>query len=90
MIDWLAQESSGLTGLKLPDTSNAMVDRNMSLDDCRDRCLKNCSCMAFNSFSEDGSACLTWHGDLLDIREFTEGGQDLYVRLASSELGMST
>ncbi|XP_073102066.1 G-type lectin S-receptor-like serine/threonine-protein kinase At4g27290 [Elaeis guineensis] len=79
-----------VTGLKLPDTSNAMVDRNMSLDDCRDRCLKNCSCMAFNSFSEDGSACLTWHGDLIDIREFTEGGQDLYVRLASSELGMST
>lgn len=77
-----------VTGLKLPDTSNATVDQNMSLNDCRDRCLKNCSCMAFSTFYEDGNACVTWYGNLIDIREYVDRGQDLYVRLASSELGM--
>ncbi|KAF6160712.1 hypothetical protein GIB67_026336 [Kingdonia uniflora] len=32
------------------------------------------------------SGCITWFGDLTDIRAYTEGGQDLYIRLAASEL----
>ncbi|KAF6138879.1 hypothetical protein GIB67_018610 [Kingdonia uniflora] len=32
------------------------------------------------------SGCITWFGDLTDIREYTEGGQDLYIHLAASEL----
>ncbi|MFS7943493.1 putative protein kinase RLK-Pelle-DLSV family [Helianthus anomalus] len=37
----------------------------------------------------EGSACLIWFGDLLDIRVITEGngGQDIFVRIAFSELG---
>ena len=30
---------------------------------------------------------MLWFGSLIDIREFTEGGQDLYLRMAISELG---
>ncbi|MFS7943486.1 putative protein kinase RLK-Pelle-DLSV family [Helianthus anomalus] len=39
----------------------------------------------------EGSACLIWFGDLLDIRVITEGngGQDIFVRMAFSELGGS-
>jgi hypothetical protein len=28
-----------------------------------------------------------WFGSLIDIREFSEGGQDLYLRMAISKLG---
>ncbi len=32
--------------------------------------------------------CYFWFGELIDIKQFREkGGQDLYVRMASSELG---
>ncbi|GAU26338.1 hypothetical protein TSUD_101710 [Trifolium subterraneum] len=33
-----------------------------------------------------GSGCALWFGDLIDIRQFAAGGQDLYVRMDSSEL----
>jgi hypothetical protein len=28
-----------------------------------------------------------WFGDLIDIRQFQDGGQDLYIRMFGSELG---
>jgi hypothetical protein len=37
----------------------------------------------------EGSGCALWFGDLIDIRQFAAGGQDLYVRMDSSELGMT-
>ncbi|XP_073108460.1 receptor-like serine/threonine-protein kinase SD1-8 isoform X2 [Elaeis guineensis] len=74
-----------LQQMKLPDTSNATVHSNKSLEECEDWCLKNCTCSAYAII--EGSGCVTWTGDLVDIRLFTEGGESLYVRLASSELG---
>ncbi|RVW37252.1 G-type lectin S-receptor-like serine/threonine-protein kinase [Vitis vinifera] len=35
--------------------------------------------------SERGSGCLLWFGDLIDIRDFTQNGQEFYVRMAASE-----
>ncbi|RVW12953.1 G-type lectin S-receptor-like serine/threonine-protein kinase RKS1 [Vitis vinifera] len=50
--------------------------------------LKNCSCTAYanSDIRNGGSGCLLWFGDLIDIREFAENGQELYVRMAASEL----
>ncbi|KAG1347247.1 receptor-like serine/threonine-protein kinase SD1-8 [Cocos nucifera] len=76
---------SELQQVKLPDTSNATVHSSKNLEECGDRCLKNCSCSAYAII--EGSGCVTWTGDLVDIRLFTEGGENLYVRLAFSELG---
>ncbi|KAG5516643.1 hypothetical protein RHGRI_037393 [Rhododendron griersonianum] len=71
--------------LKLPDTSYFLVNRTeISRVDCEEACLKNCSCMGFAQ--TDISGCVVWSGELLDMREYNEGGQDLYVRLAASEL----
>ena len=52
-------------------------------------CLKNCSCTAYASFDVrgGGSRCLLWFGSLIDTREFSEGGQDLYITMATTELG---
>ncbi|XP_010646911.2 G-type lectin S-receptor-like serine/threonine-protein kinase RKS1 [Vitis vinifera] len=70
-------------GAKPPDTSVARVNTNMSLEACREGCLKECSCSGYAAanVSGSGSGCLSWHGDLVDTRVFPEGGQDLYVRV---------
>ncbi|GLT56069.1 hypothetical protein SLA2020_291420 [Shorea laevis] len=33
-----------------------------------------------------GIGCLLWSEDLIDMQEFSSGGEDLFIRLASSEL----
>uniref|UniRef100_A0A1D1Z1M7 Receptor-like serine/threonine-protein kinase SD1-8 n=1 Tax=Anthurium amnicola TaxID=1678845 RepID=A0A1D1Z1M7_9ARAE len=78
--------------VKLPDTVNSTVNVGMSLGQCREVCLKNCSCTAYAraNISVGGSGCVIWFGDLVDIRQFTSDGQDLYLRLAASELDSMT
>ncbi|KAK9155995.1 hypothetical protein Sjap_003475 [Stephania japonica] len=77
------------SSLKVPDSTFAWVNMSMGLGECRMKCLKNCSCTAFANADvrDSGSGCVLWFGDLIDLREFTAGGgQDLYVRMAASEL----
>ncbi|XP_070677290.1 G-type lectin S-receptor-like serine/threonine-protein kinase At4g27290 isoform X2 [Malus domestica] len=77
------------SGLKLPSTEQSWFDRSMNLKECEMVCLKNCSCTAYTNLDirDGGSGCLLWYGDLIDIRYFAENGQDIYIRMASSELG---
>jgi hypothetical protein len=71
------------TGLKLPDTSLSWYDTSMSLVECKDMCLKNCSCTAYanSNITGEASGCILWFGELVDMREFSTGGQDLYIRM---------
>lgn len=77
--------------VKVPDTDSSLFNDNMNLQDCETVCLKNCSCMAYSilDIAGDGRGCLQWYGDLIDIRELSGGGQDLYVRVAFSVSGNS-
>ena len=66
----------------------------MNLNECEVECLKNCSCAAYANSNVSGGAhgCLLWFGDLVDIRiPINEVGgnevQNLFVRLAASEIG---
>ncbi|XAR56613.1 Non-specific serine/threonine protein kinase [Bertholletia excelsa] len=74
--------------VKVPDTSGSWFDLSMTIKECEIKCLEDCSCSAYanTDVRGGGSGCLLWFGDLVDIREFSEGGQDLYVRVAASEL----
>ncbi|XP_070028388.1 G-type lectin S-receptor-like serine/threonine-protein kinase At4g27290 isoform X3 [Nicotiana sylvestris] len=76
------------SGIKLPDTQYSWFDVSMTLQECKRACLKNCSCVAYSNLDirNGGSGCLLWYGDLIDIRELP-GGQDIYIRMATSELG---
>ncbi|KAL8127210.1 G-type lectin S-receptor-like serine/threonine-protein kinase At4g27290 isoform X2 [Apium graveolens] len=78
-------------GLKIPDTQGSWFDKNMSLDECKRVCLKNCSCTAYanTDIRGSGSGCLLWFNELIDIKELNKNGQDLYVRKASSEFAAS-
>ncbi|KAL5199054.1 hypothetical protein ABZP36_002566 [Zizania latifolia] len=76
-----------LRGVKLPETHGCAVDAAATLEECGRRCLSNCSCTAYAGadIRGGGSGCIQWFGDLMDTR-FVDGGQDLYVRVAKSEL----
>ncbi|KAM3714653.1 hypothetical protein ACB098_01G353600 [Castanea mollissima] len=75
-------------GVKLPDTSSSWFDRNMSLKECEELCLKNCSCRAYSNLDirNGGSGCLLWFADLVDLVVLQMDGQDLYIRVAASVL----
>ncbi|KAJ4975505.1 hypothetical protein NE237_000611 [Protea cynaroides] len=78
-----------LVGLKLPDTSMSLVNKNLSLKECKRVCLNNCSCTAYApaDITGGGSGCLAWFGDLMDIRYFSDGvGDHLYLRVDAVEL----
>lgn len=78
-----------LTNMKLPESANATVDMSLGLDECRRTCLGNCACRAYasaNVSSPGATGCFMWTGDLLDMRQFGNGGQNLFVRLAASDL----
>lgn len=76
------------SGVKVPDTRNSWYNVSMSLEECEMLCSKNCSCMAYGNLdvTRGGNGCLLWFGDLVDIKELSPG-QDIYIRMASSELG---
>ncbi|CAN4083899.1 unnamed protein product [Withania somnifera] len=77
-----------LSQVKIPDTGDGQMNKTMGLKECEEFCLKNCSCTAYASanISAGGSGCLTWYGDLRDIKQFTDGGQDFYIRVSASDL----
>ncbi|CAN8230312.1 unnamed protein product [Cochlearia groenlandica] len=81
-------------GMKLPDTSWSWYDvRNaMTLEECKSKCSSYCSCTAYanTDIRDGGKGCLLWFGDLLDMREYSSFGQDVYIRmsLAKKELGL--
>lgn len=75
--------------VKLPNTSHSWFDVKMNLKQCENMCLKNCSCTAYANLDirDGGSGCLLWFSDIVDMRTLPSGAQDLYVKVAASELG---
>nr|GME17426.1 G-type lectin S-receptor-like serine/threonine-protein kinase At4g27290 isoform X2 [Ipomoea batatas] len=76
------------SGVKLPDTEFSWFNSSMNLQECEQVCFNNCSCMAYSSLdiSNGQNGCLLWFGDLIDIKVLPVDGQDLYIRMASSDL----
>ncbi|KAL3355782.1 hypothetical protein AABB24_016781 [Solanum stoloniferum] len=76
------------SGVKLPDTRDSWFNETMTLDECKLVCLRNCSCMGYTNLdiSNGGSGCLLWIGELVDLRQLSESGQDIYIRMAASEI----
>ncbi|KAL3742008.1 hypothetical protein ACJRO7_017485 [Eucalyptus globulus] len=77
-----------LRQLKLPDTLTAHVDVSLSLKECEQECLRDCNCTAYSSANESMGeyGCLKWYGDLIDTREFSDLGQNLYLRVDAIDL----
>ncbi|KAK7401328.1 hypothetical protein VNO78_12721 [Psophocarpus tetragonolobus] len=73
-------------GMKLPDTSSSWYDRSLNLEQCKKLCLKNCSCTAYANVDINDKGCLLWFHNIVDLTRHTDQGQDIYIRLAASEL----
>ncbi|KAL4625472.1 hypothetical protein ACB092_05G028600, partial [Castanea dentata] len=67
--------------IKVPDFAELALDVN--IEDCRKQCLENCSCVAYGYYT--GIGCLSWSENLIDLRHFSVGGSDVYIRLANLE-----
>lgn len=78
-----------MVNVKLPETSSVFVNRSMSLLECGDLCKRNCSCTGYANIEivDGGIGCVMWLDELIDIRVYPAGGQDLFVRLAASDVG---
>ncbi|CAA3027312.1 G-type lectin S-receptor-like serine threonine-kinase At4g27290 isoform X1 [Olea europaea subsp. europaea] len=75
------------SSVKLPDAQYSTYNESMTLDESEVKCLQNCSCMAYSQLDiSRGSGCLFWFRELIDIRDMSSDGQDIYIRMASSEL----
>ncbi|KAH6795541.1 hypothetical protein C2S51_036527 [Perilla frutescens var. frutescens] len=77
-------------GLKFPDSLNFQLNTGMSIGECRNECLKKCTCSAYaDPFFKNETSCLMWFGDLIDTREQTiepGGGPNIYIRVPVSEI----
>ncbi|CAA7029732.1 unnamed protein product [Microthlaspi erraticum] len=72
-----------VSNIKPPDSYE--FGSSMDAEECHQSCLHNCSCLAFAFIN--GIGCLVWNQELLDVVQFSEGGELLSIRLARSELG---
>ncbi|RVW13870.1 hypothetical protein CK203_079397 [Vitis vinifera] len=71
---------AGWGGAKPPDTSVARVNMNMSLEACREECLKECSCSGYAAANVSGSGRFMNDFSLRFMRSFkrfpSEEGDD--------------
>ncbi|KAL9353489.1 hypothetical protein Peur_056169 [Populus x canadensis] len=72
----------------MPETRKSWFNRSMDLEECKNTCLKNCSCTAYTNLDirDGGSGCLLWFNDLIDMRTFFQNEQDIFIRMDASEL----
>ncbi|MFS7957714.1 putative non-specific serine/threonine protein kinase [Helianthus anomalus] len=76
------------SNLKLPDSRISWFNRSISHEECENVCASSVSCTTFSNTNIIGgkSGCLTWFGELMDIREAPQGdvsGQDIYIKMAN-------
>ncbi|XP_071697013.1 G-type lectin S-receptor-like serine/threonine-protein kinase At4g27290 isoform X2 [Rutidosis leptorrhynchoides] len=75
------------SGVKVPDTRKTWFNESMNLEECKVECLRKCNCTAYTNLDiSTGRGCLIWFDDLVDIRMYSADGQDIFVRMAASEL----
>ncbi|KAI7736281.1 hypothetical protein M8C21_022731 [Ambrosia artemisiifolia] len=72
-----------LKGIKLPDHHHYFP--YMDTDECQQWCLGNCSCKAYAYVQ--GIYCMVWIEELMDIEQFSYGGENLFLRLSYADSG---
>ncbi|GJX87997.1 G-type lectin S-receptor-like serine/threonine-protein kinase [Tanacetum coccineum] len=72
--------------MKLPD--NSTVWGALNTRECENKCAKSCNCMAYTNLNMygNGSICVVWFDDLIDLRVIHRGGNDLYIRMSHIEI----
>ncbi|KAG2328854.1 hypothetical protein Bca52824_000034 [Brassica carinata] len=70
--------------MNLPQTYDAKSNPSITKpEQCGKVCLGDCSCTAYSisiSLDTGNQSCITWSGDLVDLRSYSNEGLDLYGR----------
>ncbi|CAH9081467.1 unnamed protein product [Cuscuta epithymum] len=80
-----------LTNVNIPYAEMTFSDTKMGFKDCEEHCVKNCSCTGYarqDTTIHGGDGCLNFYGELTDMREFANGGRDVYIRVSASASAM--
>ena len=50
--------------MRMPETSTPIVDQTIGLNECKERCSKDCNCTGFanKDIQNGGSGCVIWTG----------------------------
>ncbi|KAK9056355.1 hypothetical protein SSX86_027445 [Deinandra increscens subsp. villosa] len=72
-----------IRGIKLPDHHQYFPYTNT--DACQQWCLGNCSCKAYAFVA--GINCMVWTEELMDIEQFSYGGETLFLRVPYADSG---
>ncbi|XP_038894414.1 receptor-like serine/threonine-protein kinase SD1-8 [Benincasa hispida] len=82
-----------ISDVKLPDSTRNLAKLKVGIQNCETECLNDCLCLAYGMLQlpNIGPACVTWFDKLIDIRRVRDAGtgDDLFVRVAASELEWS-
>ncbi|XP_065878906.1 G-type lectin S-receptor-like serine/threonine-protein kinase At1g11330 [Euphorbia lathyris] len=70
-----------LETMKVPDFAQWS---NSDEQQCKEGCLSNCTCVAYSYYPDFG--CMSWTVNLIDLQTFSNGGADIFIRLADAEL----
>ncbi|KAJ0249431.1 Uncharacterized protein HA466_0149250 [Hirschfeldia incana] len=74
--------------MKMPETSEAFVEEMIGLEECSQKCVRDCNCTGFAIMDNmnGGSGCVMWTGELVDMRKYDAGGQTVYVKVAEASV----
>ncbi|KAG6755914.1 hypothetical protein POTOM_039322 [Populus tomentosa] len=77
-----------MANVKIPDAIGTHVYTNLSLKECEMECLRSCNCSGYASLdiNNEEQGCLAWYGELNDMQQYTDEGQDFYLRVEAGEL----
>ncbi|CAH2047914.1 unnamed protein product, partial [Thlaspi arvense] len=70
-----------LSGMKLPDFGSVVSLKNS--ETCKDVCVRDCSCNAYEF--ESGVGCMIWKENLVDLQDYMLNGTNLYIHFADSK-----
>ena len=79
-----------LRDVKFPIFYSNIENSSVGLEDCKVRCLSNCSCTAYASTNGNATGCLLWFRELMGLQDSSDGLQELYVCLVASELNQAS
>ncbi|KAL1195005.1 Receptor-like serine/threonine-protein kinase SD1-8 [Cardamine amara subsp. amara] len=76
-----------LKNVKLPDTKSPDIIKAIGKEECEMRCRDNCECTAYAHVHilNGQPGCVMWSEELIDIRNYSVGGRDLYVKVAATD-----
>ncbi|PNT11648.1 hypothetical protein POPTR_011G035600v4 [Populus trichocarpa] len=77
-----------IANVKIPDATRTRAYTNLSLKECEMECLRSCNCSGYASLdiNNEGQGCLAWYGELNDMQQYTDEGQDFHLRVEAGEL----